>query len=124
MAGPAPSAPRRVGVAADDLIWATRLASAIKRAGGEPVTIGRPDGLARAAVVALLVDLGARSFDALAVLQAATTAGLPVLAVAQHDDVALRKQALAAGAARVYSYNKFHADGPTLVGVWLAALPG
>ena len=124
MAGPAPFAPRRVGVVADDLIWATRLASAIKRAGGEPVAIGRPDGLARAAVVALLVDLGAQASTPWPCSRRRRRRACPSSRSAQHDDVALRKQALAAGAARVYSYNKFHADGPTLVGVWLAALPG
>jgi DNA-binding NarL/FixJ family response regulator len=116
--------PRRVGIVADDLIWASRLASAIERAGGQPIAITRPDGLPAAAVGALLVDLGTRRVDALALLRAATTAGLPVLAVGQHDDIALRKRALAAGATRVYSYNKFHADGQALVSTWLATLPG
>lgn len=88
------------------------------------MAIARPDGLAAGAVEALIVDLGLRRFDALVLLQAAAAAGLPALAVAQHDDVALRKRALAAGAARVYSYNKFHADGPALVEAWLAGLPG
>ena len=50
---------------------------------------------------------------------AAGAGGRPVIAVGQHEDVDLRKRALAAGATRVFSYNKFFTDGPTLVAEWL-----
>jgi len=41
------------------------------------------------------------------------------LAVGQHDDVELRKRALAAGAERVYAYRKLFEDGPKTLGSWL-----
>ena len=47
------------------------------------------------------------------------SAGLPVIAVAQHDDQETRSLALGAGALRVFSYNKFFEDGPSLVRRWL-----
>ena len=50
--------------------------------------------------------------DPMAVIAALHAAGLPVLAVADHDDVALRKRALAAGASKVLAYRKLHDDGP------------
>ena len=48
-----------------------------------------------------IVDLTARAYDGIAAIAAAHAAGRPVLAVGQHDDVALRRRALAAGADRV-----------------------
>ena len=59
-----------------------------------------------------VIDLGGRAYDGIAAVQAAASAGATVLAVGQHDDVELRKAALAAGAARVLSYNKMFSDGP------------
>jgi len=120
MAPAQPAASPRVGVVADDLIWASRLAAAVERAGGGAVTVSRQDGLAAAGVEAVLVDLGARRVDPLAILRAAADAGLPTLAVMQHDDAARRKQARAAGATRVTSYNAFHQAGPRLVARLLA----
>ena len=49
---------------------------------------------------------------------ACDAAGLPVVAVAQHDDQETRTLALDAGALRVYSYNKFFQDGAALVARW------
>ena len=49
----------------------------------------------------MIVDLTARAYDGIAAIAEAHAAGRPVLAVGQHDDVALRRQALAAGADRV-----------------------
>ena len=120
MAPAQPAASPRVGVVADDLIWASRLAAAVERAGGGAVTVSRQDGLAAAGVEAVLVDLGARRVDPLAILRAAADAGLPTLAVLQHDDAAGRRQARAAGATRVTSYNAFHQTGPRLVARLLA----
>ena len=44
-----------------------------------------------------------------------------MIAVAQHDDLEVRRLALEAGALRVFSYAKFFEDGPALVARWLAA---
>jgi hypothetical protein len=46
-------------------------------------------------------------------------AGASVAAVCNHEDVALRKRALGAGASQVWSYNRFYREGPTLVERWL-----
>ncbi|MGZ3588561.1 MAG: hypothetical protein ACXVAE_05790 [Candidatus Limnocylindrales bacterium] len=111
----------RVAIVADDLIWASRLAAAVERAGAQAVRPGRSGELS-GPFGGAIVDLGARSFDGLTAVGSWRSAGVPVIAVAQHDDVALRKQALASGAARVYSYNKLFADGPAVIAAWLAGL--
>ena len=105
--------PERVLVAADDLIWASRLRAAVERAGAVPVAHGG-DG-PRGAVV----DLGLRGQDATEFITALVVAGVPVIAVGQHDDLALRKRALVAGATRVYSYDKLFRDGPEIIRAWL-----
>ena len=69
----------------------------------------------------VLIDIGGRRYDPVAAISAARAAGRPVLAVGQHEDHALRKQALEAGASRVYSYGKFHTDGPAILEQWLGA---
>ncbi len=104
--------PERVLVAADDLIWASRLRGAVVRAGAVPVDVD--DGPRRA-----VVDLGLRRQDATALITALVAAGVPVIAVGQHDDLGARKRALAAGATRVYSYDKLFRDGPGVIRAWL-----
>ncbi|MGP1674884.1 MAG: hypothetical protein ACTS8Z_06705 [Candidatus Limnocylindrales bacterium] len=115
--------PGRVVVLAQDLIWSDRLARAVVAAGGEPVRVGSQAALDAAITDAagLIVDLTARAYDGVAAIEAGRTAGVRVLAVGQHDDLALRKRALAAGAERVYAYRKLFEDGPATIGDWLAA---
>jgi DNA-binding NarL/FixJ family response regulator len=95
-----------VRVVADDLIWASRLDAAVKRAGAQPVRDGGD---------AVIVDLNGRAYDGIAAVAAAARSGTTVIAVAQHDDNATRRRALAAGARRVFSYNKMFSDGPAVV---------
>jgi DNA-binding response OmpR family regulator len=95
-----------VRVVADDLIWASRLDAAVKRAGAEPVREGGD---------VVIVDLGGRGYDGIDVVASAAVSGTTVIAVAQHDDVETRKRALTAGARRVFSYNKMFSDGPQVV---------
>jgi DNA-binding response OmpR family regulator len=71
----------------------------------------------------VVVDLTARGYDGLAAIAMAHAAGRPVLAVGQHDDVALRKSALAAGADRVHPYRRLFEDGPRQMAAWLATVP-
>jgi electron transfer flavoprotein alpha/beta subunit len=54
-------------------------------------------------------------------IAAARDAGVPVLAVGQHDDHVLRRNALAVGADRVLAYRKLFEDGPATIVRWLAA---
>jgi hypothetical protein len=68
-----------------------------------------------------IVDLAARRFDAVAAIGRLHASRLPVMAVAQHDDQLTRRRALAAGASRVFSYQKFFTDGTRLVEGWLDA---
>jgi electron transfer flavoprotein alpha/beta subunit len=111
----------RVVVLADDLIWQTRLTNILegigarvdRRRGGLDETLVDAD--------ALVVDLTARSYDAIAAIERGSAAGLRILAVGQHDDAALRKRALAAGAERVYAYRKLFEDGPATLVAWLGA---
>ena len=101
-----------VAVLADDLIWSSRLVAAVAKAGARPVPVKQAAGLAARYAV---IDLGGRAYDGIAAVEAAASAGATVLAVSQHDDVELRKAALAAGAARVLSYNKMFSDGPAVI---------
>ena len=113
------TAPATVLVAADDLIWASRLRTAVERSGATAIVGLRPATGTRGAVV----DLGLRRDDAIALITALAGSGVPVIAVGQHDDLALRKRALAAGAGRVYSYDKLFRDGPGVIRTWLEGLP-
>jgi len=101
---------KTVRVVADDLIWASRLRAAVEKAGAQPVREGGD---------AVVVDLNGRTYDGVEAVAAAAGAGAPTIAVGQHENLLLRRRALAAGARRVYSYNKMHADGPRLVATLL-----
>jgi hypothetical protein len=115
-----------VVVLADDLIWATRLADAVTAAGGTPRRIRRLEDLAASlpsssgAPGLAMIDLTARAYDGVSAIRAATDAGARVVAVGQHDDVALRKAAIAAGAERVFTYRALFEGGPRLLAAWLA----
>ena len=112
-----------VAVLADDLIWSTRLADALRAAGAEPRSVRSLGSLRDALpeVDRVVVDLTARRYDGVAAIEAARAGGVQVLAVGQHDDHELRKRALAAGADRVYAYRKLFEDGPATLGAWLGA---
>lgn len=117
---------RRVAVVADDLIWRSRLVAAVERSGATPLTAASRDELdallavpEAQAVSGVLVDLNGRVFDGIEAVRAAASAGRRVLAVGQHEDLDLRRRALAAGAVRVFSYNKLFTDGPRVVGALL-----
>jgi DNA-binding NarL/FixJ family response regulator len=111
-------------VLADDLIWASRLSAAVQRAGAEAVAVRSADRLSAALESAadgavVIVDLSGRAYDGVDAILAAVAAGATVLAVGQHEDLPLRRRALAAGARRVLSYNKLFSDGPQVVGALL-----
>jgi DNA-binding NarL/FixJ family response regulator len=112
-------------------MWSTRIAEAVRRAGGRPVAL-RNEAELRIALEAreledvttmsgAIVDLGGRAFDGVAAIGHLHAARLPVIAVAQHDDQLTRRRARDAGASRVFSYGRFFSDGPRLVEGWLAA---
>jgi DNA-binding response OmpR family regulator len=114
----------RVAILADDLIWQTRLAEAVRSIGATADrTRSQPElGRALDRADALIVDLTARSYDGVSTIEMARRLrpALPILAVGQHDDVAVRKRALAAGADRVLAYRKLFEDGPATLERWLA----
>ena len=116
----------RVAILAQDLIWQERLGRAVEAAGAEPARARTVPELDRALVGAdlAIVDLTARAYDGIAAVRRAKAAGAPVLAVGQHDDVELRKQALAAGASKVLAYRKLFEDGPAVVSAFLRAASG
>ena len=121
---PAAPAGPRVVVLADDLIWATRLVDGVRRAGGDPIqarTLAAFDA-AIAGADGALVDLTARAYDGLGALTRATGAGVPSIAVGQHDDVTLRRAAKAAGASRVHAYRALFEHGDRELTTWLTAL--
>lgn len=114
----------RVAVLADDLIWSTRLADGVHRAGGEPAparTMAAFD-LALRGAAGCIVDLTARAYDGLEALRAAGRAGVPAVAVGQHDDVELRRAAREVGATRIYAYRALFEHGDRELGAWIAGL--
>jgi hypothetical protein len=139
----------RIAVVADDLIWASRLTDAVRRAGAEPRPLtataaladtgvaladtsgalesGDHDAQARTAATegcdGAIVDMALMTADPMIVIAALHGLGLPVLAVANHDDVAIRKRALAAGAGKVLAYRKLHDDGPATIAAWIESRP-
>jgi hypothetical protein len=149
--GAVPAGWGTVGVLADDLIWASRLVESVRRAGAYPLQLSGVADLTRALagtrapsagsapsarsapsagsapidgagpLRGVIVDLLGRRYDGVAAVERVHLAGVPVIAVAEHDDLPTRKRALAAGASRVYSYNKFSTDGTRLVATWLSA---
>ena len=107
-------------VVADDLIWSSRLSAAVDRAGSTSVVARSATELVTRladspADTPVIVDLNGRAYDGVDAIRAATDAGHRVLAVGQHEDIELRRRALAAGARRVFSYNKLFSDGPAVV---------
>jgi DNA-binding NarL/FixJ family response regulator len=110
-----------VAILADDLIWATRLDSIARLAGAEGVVVSTAERFAAALDGAdgAIVDLSIRGASALDGIAVAARAGIPVIAVGPHDDIAARKRAMAAGASRVYAYRKLFEDGPHTIAAWL-----
>ena len=119
----ASAAVRIVAILADDLIWSTRLVGHVHAAGFAAVP-ARASATFRAALAGAdgaIVDLTSRAYDGLAEIAAARDAAVPVLAVGQHDDHVLRRDALAVGADRVLAYRKLFDDGPATITRWLTA---
>jgi DNA-binding NarL/FixJ family response regulator len=86
----------------------------VRSAAALEAIIGEVDGA--------IVDLTARAYDGVAAIADAAAAGRPVMAVGQHDDRALRRRAMDAGAGRVHPYRRLFEDGPRQVGAWLAGI--
>jgi DNA-binding NarL/FixJ family response regulator len=104
-------------------VWADRLARSVEAAGGEPVRARTLAELDRALDGAdhAIVDLTAHAYDPIEAIGRAHANGTRVLAVGPHDDVALRKRTIAAGADKVLAYRKLFEDGPATVERWLAS---
>ena len=113
----------RVLVLADDLIWSTRLVADVRACGADAVPVRTLVALEKAipAADAVIVDLTARAYDGIAAIALASTAGLRVMAVGQHDDVELRRRALDAGAELVRPYRRLFEDGQATLARWLTA---
>lgn len=115
-----PVGARTAYVVADDLIWASRLDAAARKAGGDSRVLRSLDEMQATLAVAnpgyvVIVDLNGRGYDGIDAVRLAASRGATVLAVGQHEDLALRKLALEAGAKRVLSYNKMFSDGADVV---------
>ena len=115
---------RTVAILADDLIWATRLSDTVRAAGRRPKTLrgleGLRDLLAEAPRgPAVVIDLTARAYHGVEAIRLAHELQARVVAVGQHDDSALRKAAIDAGAERVFTYRALFEDGQRLLGRWL-----
>ena len=111
----------RIAILAQDLIWSDRLARAVEAAGATPQrskTAPEFDAALECADFAI-IDMTASAYDALTAIERAHSSGARVLAVGQHDDVDLRKRALAHGAERVFAYRKMFEDGPATIAGWM-----
>jgi ActR/RegA family two-component response regulator len=111
----------RIAILAQDLIWADRLARAAEAAGAEPARAKTAPEFDRSLVCAdlAIIDMTASAYDPLAAIERARSAGARVIAVGQHDDIALRKRALARGAERVFAYRKLFEDGPATIAAFM-----
>jgi hypothetical protein len=69
-----------------------------------------------------VVDLTARAYDGVGALGVAAAAGVPAIAVGQHDDADMRRAAKAAGAARVFAYRALFEHGDRDLAAWIATL--
>lgn len=116
---------KRVAILAQDLIWSDRLARAVQAAGAEPARAKTAPEFDRALVCAdlAIIDMTASAYDALSAIERARSTGARVVAVGQHDDIDMRKRALARGAERVYAYRKLFEDGPATISRWLSRSP-
>jgi DNA-binding NarL/FixJ family response regulator len=66
----------------------------------------------------VVIDLTARAYDGIEAAEVARAAQVRVLAVGQHDDVELRRRALAAGATFA-PYRRMTGDGADLIDHWM-----
>jgi len=114
----------RIAVVADDLIWSTRLADGLRRAGADPLAVRAAGAVAAGIsdVDGVIVDTSARAYDPLAVLRTAAAAGVPAIALAPHEAAELRRAAIAAGASRVHPYRVLFERGDRVLAAWLASL--
>ncbi len=114
--------PSTVLVLADDLIWSTRLVEIVRAAGGDPMPLRTAAEFAGelAAGSLAIVDLTARAYDGIAAVEMAASVHARALCVGQHDDAALRRRALEAGAERVLPYRALFERGPAIVRAWLS----
>ena len=113
-----------VVVLADDLIWANRLVDALAAAGGSPRWARRAENLGQLLgsgdpVALVMIDLTSRAYDGVAAIRSTAAAGARVVAIGQHDDAALRRAALDAGAERVFTYRAVFEGGASLLRPWL-----
>jgi hypothetical protein len=94
----------------------------VRAVGGTPTVVRSQPALAAGLSFAdaVIVDLTARAYDGVDAVAAASVGGRPVLCVAQHDDVAIRRRALAAGASRVEPYRRLAEQGRRVLEEWLA----
>ena len=119
MKSAATAAESSVIVVADDLIWESRLREAVERAGARSF-VARGVGALQSKLQetpesVVIIDLNGHNYGGVEAVRTAAAAGRRVLAVGQHEDLDLRRLALAAGARRVFSYNKLFNDGPNVV---------
>jgi len=119
---PAGAETAAVTVLADDLIWSTRLASMLRSIDVAARTVATLAAFDRALPAGgpAIVDLTARGYAGVEAVRLAAARRASILCLVQHDDVATRRAALAAGAARVVPYRTMHEHGPETLRRWLA----
>ena len=108
----------RVVALFDDLLLGSNVLGMLRAAGHEARLAGA-DAVAPAAADVLIVDLGARSFDGVAVVESLTAAGelagTRLLGVYSHVDADTRNRAQAAGFDLVVPRSRMAREGSALI---------
>jgi CheY-like chemotaxis protein len=91
--------------AVEDLFFLVQIQDAAKRAGWTLTPVRTASEITDAKII--IIDLNASALQPLALIAAAKTLGIEVLAFVPHVQVELKQQALAAGADRVVARSNF-----------------
>ena len=125
MSDAAPSGRVGIAVLADDLIWATRLADGVRRAGGEPVPVRSLAtlGAALPTVGGCIVDLTARAYDGIEAISArAARPASRSIAVGQHDDAEARRRGDDRRGVAGLRYRALFEHGDRVLAAWISTL--
>ncbi len=91
----------------EDLFFLVQIQDAAKRLGWSLQSVRTIAEIQTASAQLIVIDLNASALQPIAMIQAAKTAGIEVLAFFPHVQVELKKQALDAGADKVVARSNF-----------------
>lgn len=105
-----------------DLLFGSRIRSALKAIGLEPRVVGGSESFvaalrdaAKSGAIGIIDMNGAVSWDVIGAALATDDGGIPVIAFGSHKDVENLRAAKAAGVTRVVSNSQFHKEMGALI---------